>query len=47
MHIRVLVSCYLFLTGYGHFSYFWKKGEYDLFRYCQVGYSFLYIFMLC
>ncbi|XP_052234383.1 N-acetylneuraminate 9-O-acetyltransferase-like isoform X2 [Dreissena polymorpha] len=36
MHIRVLVSGYLFLTGFGHFTYFWKKGEYDLFRYCQV-----------
>ncbi|KAL4216929.1 N-acetylneuraminate 9-O-acetyltransferase [Mactra antiquata] len=36
MHIRVLVSGYLFLTGYGHFTYFWKKGEFDLYRYCQV-----------
>ncbi|KAK3082767.1 hypothetical protein FSP39_004725 [Pinctada imbricata] len=36
MHIRVMVSTYLFLTGYGHFSYFWKKGDYSLYRYCQV-----------
>ncbi|XP_052813330.1 N-acetylneuraminate 9-O-acetyltransferase-like isoform X2 [Mya arenaria] len=36
MHIRVLVSCYLFLSGFGHFTYFWKKGDYNLFRYCQV-----------
>ncbi|XP_029649299.1 N-acetylneuraminate 9-O-acetyltransferase-like isoform X1 [Octopus sinensis] len=37
MHIRVLVSSYLFLSGYGHFTYFWQKGEYGLFRYCQRG----------
>ncbi|KAJ8321058.1 hypothetical protein KUTeg_002645, partial [Tegillarca granosa] len=36
MHIRVLVSAYLFLTGYGHFTYYWKKGEYGLYRYCEV-----------
>ncbi|ESP04229.1 hypothetical protein LOTGIDRAFT_180023 [Lottia gigantea] len=36
MHIRVLVSSYLFLTGFGHFTYFWTKGEYSLFRFCQV-----------
>ncbi|XP_050419398.2 N-acetylneuraminate 9-O-acetyltransferase isoform X1 [Patella vulgata] len=37
MHIRVLVSSYLFLTGFGHFTYFWNKGEYGLFRFCQHG----------
>ncbi|OWF42418.1 CAS1 domain-containing protein 1-like [Mizuhopecten yessoensis] len=36
MHIRVLVSSYLFLTGYGHFMFFWKKGQYSILRYCQV-----------
>ncbi|XP_067685782.1 N-acetylneuraminate 9-O-acetyltransferase-like isoform X1 [Haliotis asinina] len=35
MHIRVLVSSYLFLTGFGHFTYFWHKGEYGLVRYCK------------
>lgn len=36
MHIRVLVSAYLFLTGYGHFSYFWNKSDFSVQRYCQV-----------
>ena len=36
MQIRVLVSSYLFLTGFGHFTFFWKKGEYSLFRCSQV-----------
>ena len=36
MHIRLLVSCYLFLTGFGHFTYFWRKGDYSLIQYCKV-----------
>ncbi|KAK3593520.1 hypothetical protein CHS0354_037045 [Potamilus streckersoni] len=48
MHIRVLVSSYLFLTGYGHFTYFWKHGEYSLFRYCQVMFRLnLLVVVLC
>ncbi|XP_064107706.1 N-acetylneuraminate 9-O-acetyltransferase-like isoform X1 [Macrobrachium nipponense] len=36
MHIRVLVSAYLFLTGYGHFSYYWNGRDMGIVRYCQV-----------
>ncbi|XP_045612302.2 N-acetylneuraminate (7)9-O-acetyltransferase [Procambarus clarkii] len=36
MHVRVLVSAYLFLTGYGHFSYYWSGRDMGIVRYCQV-----------
>lgn len=36
MHARVLVSAYLFLSGYGHFTYFWHRGEAGIVRFFQV-----------
>ncbi|XP_034250160.1 N-acetylneuraminate 9-O-acetyltransferase isoform X2 [Thrips palmi] len=36
MHARVLVSAYLFLSGYGHFSYFWQRGEAGIVRFFQI-----------
>jgi len=32
MQIRVMVSSYLFLSGYGHFCYFFNKGDFTLHR---------------
>lgn len=34
--IRLFVASYLFLSGYGHFSFFWNKGDFGLYRFCQV-----------
>ncbi|KAI8425930.1 hypothetical protein MSG28_004930 [Choristoneura fumiferana] len=36
MLVRALVSAYLFLTGYGHFTYTWKTGDTCLVRYFRV-----------
>ncbi|XP_066263455.1 N-acetylneuraminate 9-O-acetyltransferase-like isoform X1 [Branchiostoma lanceolatum] len=47
MHIRILVAMYLFQTGYGHFFYFWNKGDYGIVRLCQVNFrlNFLVVFL--
>ena len=48
MNIRILVSSYLFLNGYGHFFYYWSKGNYSITRVLQVLFrmNFLVV-MLC
>ena len=34
--VRVLVAAYLFLSGYGHFSFYWKTGNFKIMRFIQV-----------
>ncbi|KXJ69047.1 hypothetical protein RP20_CCG000406 [Aedes albopictus] len=36
MHIKVLISGYLFLSGYSHFTYCWQTGNSGLVRFLQV-----------
>ena len=46
MQMRVLVSSYLFLTGYGHLSFFWNGGSASLSRLCQVWMRFSFIIVV-
>lgn len=36
VNMRLLVTMYLFLTGYGHFTYFWHKGDQGFKRLLEV-----------
>lgn len=36
MHIRLLVTAYLFLSGFGHFTYFWHTGDISFHRLWKV-----------
>lgn len=36
MHLRLINSAYLFLSGYGHFCYFWQTGDMSLVRLTRV-----------
>ncbi|XP_043483656.1 N-acetylneuraminate 9-O-acetyltransferase [Leptopilina heterotoma] len=36
MHLRLINSAYLFLSGYGHFYYFWQTGDISLVRFFRV-----------
>lgn len=36
MIIRMLLSSYLFLTGFGHFTYFYKTGDLSIRRFIQI-----------
>ncbi|XP_012341881.1 N-acetylneuraminate 9-O-acetyltransferase isoform X4 [Apis florea] len=36
MYLRLINSAYLFLSGYGHFCYFWQTGDVSLIRFARV-----------
>ena len=36
MHLRVLVTSYIFLNAYGHFFYVWLRGDTGVERFVQV-----------
>ena len=37
--VRLLMSTYLFLLGFGHFSYYWQRGDHGFHRLWKVSYS--------
>lgn len=43
MHLRLINSAYLFLSGYGHFCYFWQTGDVSLVRFARVSIYYFYI----
>ncbi|XP_075532799.1 N-acetylneuraminate (7)9-O-acetyltransferase isoform X1 [Dermacentor variabilis] len=48
VHVRALVSAYLFLVGYGHFSYFWHQADFGLLRLARVLFrTNLLVVLLC
>lgn len=36
MHIKVLISTFLFLSGYAHFTYFWQTGNNGIVRFLNI-----------
>ena len=43
MQIRVLVSAYIFQTGYGHFCHFWITENRSFVRYFKVFFYFIFL----
>lgn len=46
MHIKVLISAYLFLSGYGHFTHMWQTGNASLIRFFEVMFRLNFITIL-
>lgn len=40
--IRLFTGAYLFLSGYGHFMYFWNTSNFGITRFFEVNYSALF-----
>ncbi|XP_008560460.1 N-acetylneuraminate 9-O-acetyltransferase isoform X4 [Microplitis demolitor] len=43
MHLRLINSAYLFLSGYGHFCYFWQTGDVSLVRFARVFFEKVFV----
>lgn len=35
-HVRMIISAFLFLSGYGHFYYLWHRSDAGIVRFFQV-----------
>ena len=46
--IRVMITCYVWMTGFGNFSFFYLKGDYSFVRFLQMLWrlNFLVIFLM-
>ncbi len=48
LSIRLFTSAYLFLSGYGHFMYYWNTGNYSVSRFFEVLFRLNFLpVMLC
>jgi len=46
--IRVLIACYVWMTGFGNFSFFWIRGDYKLNRFIKMIFRLnFFVVLLC
>lgn len=45
--IRVFIAGYVWLTGYGNFSYYYKTGDFSIGRFCQMMWRLNFLVIFC